>query len=429
MIKRMFNPVVAALLCGASCLAAGTGDFKYQRKLDGVSSQWHTVEVPDEMFSRVRPDLGDVRILGSGDAKEGKPAEVPYLVRTTSPREAITRVPFQLLNEASNDSGYYYTFEVPASQPVNQIDLDFARSNYDWKVNLEGSQDQKQWFNLLADYRILSIQNPSADYKFSRLIFPESKFRYYRLLVKSPVKPELVSSSVLTRQLTPGEYKTHPLKDVHRKEDTDGKISRITLELPGPVPVNQLKFKVADQFDYSRPCRIEYLSQTLETPKGKVEIFAPLVSGHIDSTSSPCVNFDDLVTRKLRIVLFNDDNQPLSLTGYEVNGPFTRLVGRFGDDSPYRLVYGSDKVASPVYDIARFSDKIPAVAPVLQVGDEVALIAPDSAGPKGLEHKAWLWVVIVGMVALLGYFSLSLFRKDSAAASSSGSNPESGNPQ
>ena len=44
-----------------------------------------------------------------------------------------------------------------------QIKLSFKQENFDWKVKLEGSNDNKVWFTVVTDYRILAIKNSNTD--------------------------------------------------------------------------------------------------------------------------------------------------------------------------------------------------------------------------------------------------------------------------
>ena len=96
-----------------------------------------------------------------------------------------------MLNTSYNDKGYYYTFEVPAKEPINQINLNFNQQNFDWKLKLEGSQKQQEWFTVIEDYRILSIKNKLTDFQFTNVSFPNSSYRFFRLVIASDIKPEL----------------------------------------------------------------------------------------------------------------------------------------------------------------------------------------------------------------------------------------------
>ena len=58
------------------------------------------------------------------------------------------------------------------------MNLKFSEKNYDWMLRLEGSHDQKEWFNIVEDYRILSIKNEQTNYSFGDVTFPNSNVTY-----------------------------------------------------------------------------------------------------------------------------------------------------------------------------------------------------------------------------------------------------------
>ena len=103
-----------------------------------------------------------------------------------SKREKVVRteVDFKLLNTTNNEQGYYFTMEVPTEEPVNELKLNFKQDNFDWLLSLEGSQNQQEWFRIVDDYRILSIKNPETNYQFTKVTFPNTKYRFFRFQIK-----------------------------------------------------------------------------------------------------------------------------------------------------------------------------------------------------------------------------------------------------
>ncbi len=83
-----------------------------------------------------------------------------------------------------------------AETPVNEIKVDFKQQNFDWRLNLEGSQNQNEWYSILDHYRILSIKNALTDFKFTTLSLPTAKYKYYRLHFNSEEKPDLAAATL-----------------------------------------------------------------------------------------------------------------------------------------------------------------------------------------------------------------------------------------
>src|SRR5690606_24349001 len=122
-------------------------DYGFKRELTGISEPWHRIVLPDDIFGKVAPSLHDIRIFGITENNDT--IEAPYLLRLATGQTSETQIAFKTLNVSRDDSGYYFTFEIPTTAPVNQIKLDFKQQDFDWKVRLEGSQDQNNWFTIV----------------------------------------------------------------------------------------------------------------------------------------------------------------------------------------------------------------------------------------------------------------------------------------
>ena len=177
--------------------------YNYKSQLNGINSQWHLLSIPDKVFQNVSEDLNDIRIFGI--TPEQDTIEAPYLLRRMKEKVSNKEVDFKVINRSKNDDGYFFTFEIKEAVPINQIVLNFTQRNFDWLATLEGSQDQKKWFTIKKDYRLVSIKNKFTDYKFSNITFADSKYRYFRVKIKSEVEPILNSYRVTLRKVVEGK--------------------------------------------------------------------------------------------------------------------------------------------------------------------------------------------------------------------------------
>ena len=184
------------------CSFGQTKQYSYKRELTGIKGEWNKIILPDDIFSKISSDFSDIRISGLNEKKEN--IEAAYFLQIASEHISIKEVVFDLINQSKNSDGYYFTFEIPAENSVNQIKLDFDQKNFDWKLNLEGSQNQQEWFSILEDYRRMSIKNTLANFEFTKVVFPNSKYRFYRLFIKSKIKPELLSAKILLNETNKG---------------------------------------------------------------------------------------------------------------------------------------------------------------------------------------------------------------------------------
>lgn len=399
-----------ALLLLTGC-AAAYGQFAYKRDITGISEQWHRLELPDALFGKVAADLADLRIYGV--TPKGDTLEAPYLLRRSTEQILEQAVDFQLINTTRNNRGWFFTFEIPAETAINQLKLVFDQTNFDWRVQLEGSPDQREWFTILADYRILSIRNGLTDFQFTKLAFPDVKYRFFRLRIPASEKPALLSANLAQYTVSNGAYKSYPAGQLTLENDKKNKETALETGLRLPVPVSRIRVHVHDTFDYYRPVSIQYISDSVKTEKGWTYNYTTLASGTLNSLEENSFPFNSTILQKLKIVVSNADNQPLQIDSVTVSGYIHELVARFTEPgATYFLAYGNPDAPMPQYDIGRFAETIPEQLTPLDLGDEQPLAAgtPKATAPL-FENKVWLWLLMGGIILLLGWFTLRMMQK------------------
>lgn len=383
--------------------------YSYSCELDGISDEWHKIVLPNEIFEKVNSNFSDIRIYGI--TTDSDTIEAPYLIRQAKDKVVNKEVAFKSLNVSYNDEGHFFTLEIPRSEAINKINLDFDQENFDWRIKLEGSQDQREWYTIIEDYRILSIKNKITDYQFTTLSFPSSKYRYFRLLVHSNEKPDLSKVSIAHYEIEKGEYRDYSFANTKITENKTAKQTEIEITLPLEVPVNQLQIDVGDDFDYYRPITIQYLNDSIHTEKGWKYNYRTLTSSVLSSIDGSEFNFDSKILSKLKVIIHNHDNQALSIDSVIVSGYVHEIVARFTEPAKYSLTYGRPDATKPNYDIDRFANKIP---------EELSLLAlsPEKSIKKSLHNekqplfksKIWLWVIMGFIILVLGGFSLRMMR-------------------
>lgn len=384
--------------------------YDYQRELKGITEQWHKVVVPNDVFGKVSPNLSDIRIIGITANKDT--LEAPYLLRRTTEKVSNKDISCKIINTAHNEKGYYFTFEVQSVEAVNQIKLDFKQKNFDWRVKVEGSQNQEEWFTIIEDYRILAIKNELTNFRFTKISFPEAKYRFFRLHIPAKEKPELTVGKIAQYELTEGTFNTYPIERFKIKEDKKNKQTRIEIDLQSAVSVSHIKIDVKDNFDYYRPITIKCLTDSFKTEVGWKYNYKTLANGTLNSIEENEFKFNSTTVDKLLILIHNRDNAALAIDAVEVKGYVHELVARFTEPANYFMVYGYKNARKPQYDIVRFKDKIPEIMTTLRIGEEVAIEKTTVAPTEPLfKNKTWLWATMAVIILLLGWFSLRMLSK------------------
>ncbi|WP_293303880.1 DUF3999 family protein [Pedobacter sp. UBA5917] len=408
MLKLKIKLLTFFLICVATANAQ-TASFQFKRNITGVNTVWHKMVLPNDLYKKANAGFDDFRIFGIN----GKDTvEVPYLLKQRADQVTTHDVAFKQINQSSGADGYYYTFQSPENNTINQINLAFKQGNFDWKVKLEGSNDNLTWFSILKDYRILSIKNNATDYQFTKLSFPDAKYQYFRIAIKSPVQPDLSEAKISKTDTIKGTYQDVKYQSFDLKNDVSSKETVIDIVLTSPVPLSYLKLNAQRDFDFYRPFKIEYATDSFKTDKGIQYNYAVLYEGTISSLEKPEFSFSNTIAARLKITIQNNDNKPLRLSGLVLKGNIYEIIARF--DQPkgeYALYYGNEKATAPVYEIEKFESKIPINLTSVNIGEEQKNPSYHIKTEKPLfENKAWLWVLMALIIVLLGWFSFKMLR-------------------
>ncbi|MFH6767134.1 DUF3999 family protein [Gaetbulibacter aquiaggeris] len=383
--------------------------YSYQRALIGVQDPWHKLTLPDDIFEKVSPSLSDIRVYGI--TTKNDTVEASYVLKLNDEKVITDNVPFKILNTSHNEKGYYFTLEVPSKAPINNLQLAFKQFNFDWRINLEGSHDQKEWFSIVEDYRILSIKNAETFYEYTSLSFPNSSYRYFRILVKSAEKSELKSAKASYNTIKNGVFNDYTIKRMNIKDNKAEKRTEIDVELLRSVPVSFVKVYVNASFDYYRPITIQYISDSLKTPKGYLYNYRTLTDGTLTSIEKNEFKFNNTVVKKIKISIQNQDNQPLSINKVDVKGNVYDLDIRFNEPATYYLTYGNALAYKPYYDLDHFIAKTPDTITSINLGEEEAISkTPKETTSPLFENKLWLWLIIIVIIVLLGGFTLKMIQ-------------------
>lgn len=411
MMKPITKLLSILLLLNCSFTFGQIEQYNFKRELKGVSEQWHKIILPDEVFGKTSNDLTDIRIFGI--TADNDTIETPYLLQLATESVSNKNILFKTLNVSQNDKGYYFTFEIPTIEAINQIKLDFKQNNFDWQVKLEGSHNQNDWFTVIDNYRILSIKNELTDFQFTKLSFPNSKYRLFRLHIYSKEKPDLTVANVSQQEISEATYRNYPFKNIEKKENKDNKQTEIDIEFNMSVPISFLNLDIKDSFDYYRPITIKYLTDSTKTEKGWKYNYRTLTSGTLNSIEKNEFKFSSTTVKRLKIYIDNQANQPLTIDTIKVKGYVHTLLVRFTEHASYFLTYGNYKAVIPHYDIERFTDKVPVTLSALELGDELTIEKEKVSETNPLfKNKTWLWTIMSLIILVLGWFSIKMMRKE-----------------
>lgn len=411
-MKNWIKYIVLSFLIGFSTTGFSQEGFLYKRKIEFKKDtvKWNSIEIPDVMYDKLKSDLSDIRVFGF---KDNDTIEIRYTIHKNPDFKLDTKKDLKIINQSISDNRNYFTVQ-SSNQIINQLGLKFSNKNFDWKVNLEGSHNQNQWFTILEDYRILAIHNSETNYRFEDLFFNDSKYKYYRISVNSQEQPNL--ESVYSNQSQSKDslaFRTVTIDKLSTKTDKKNKITTIEFSLKNPLPIYSISVNPINLIDYNRAVIVEYLQDSTKTEKGIIKHYSNFSSGILSSKYNKefALSGKDLkFIKEFKITIDNKDNQPLEIHSVVLKTlSFNILFSANDYDCDYYLYYGNKESHKPLYDVYYFNNEETNNA---TLSNEIAISQKEEIVQKPLfENKLWLWGIMLFLIVILGYFSLKMISK------------------
>jgi|10_taG_2_1085330.scaffolds.fasta_scaffold06155_3 hypothetical protein len=389
-------------------LYAQIENHNYKRKLSPPSNLWHQVVLPEAIFSSINTNFSDLRIIGFNATNDT--SEVAFIVSIPSNEYTYKEISFKLINASNNKNGYFWTFKTPIDKIINEINLSFENKNFDWNIHLEGSNNQNEWFTIHEKYRVLSIHNNEIDFNYTNIKFPKSNYNYYRISVNSNEVPVLKKATLSLQTIEKIALHQCAIKKMAQKNNNT--TTEIDIELHNKYPINELSLTVADTLDYYRPIIIKQLKDSVQTEKGWIYNYITLTSSIMSSTEANEFHFNPTSLNKLKIIIYNNNNTPLTIDTVTTKGFVYKLIARFSDlSSEYFLYYGNKSSTTPSYDIINFKDKIPTGITQLKLSEEEKIIHEKEQEAQPLfSNNGWLWSIIIILILFLSWASLKMLK-------------------
>lgn len=386
-------------------------DYEYRAKIKDASIGWNSINIPIDFFSYTANNLHDIRIFHR-NPETGEEIEQPYIFDIqTAETKFVSQSP-KIINQTSQNDIFSYTFELTNKMTVNNITLNFKNQNFDWKIKLEGSMNLNSWATIVDDYRITSFRRDGTAFKLTDLTIPESKFNFYKISFQAEKQPILESVGIIKKEITVPNYRIYNGENTNRIEDKKSKTSIIEVDLGRKKPIDQLEFTTDYSNDFYRLFKVEGLIDSFATEKGWKYNYKHLYSGTINSFNEDVFKFKSQIVSKLKITVYNYDDQPIPLFKFIPKGPNYRLITKLDETENLFLVYGNELSTIPKYDITYFDAKIP--EKLTEAVWEDPLYYPKSKEDSvfNFKNKWWLWGIMILVIFILGSFTIKMLKEN-----------------
>lgn len=173
-------------------------------------------------------------------------------------------------------------------------------------------------------------------------------------------------------------------------------------------------FAQSSNDNYYRDFKLEYLTDSVLVNNKWIYNYVPLTSEQIiSSIQSNEYLLPGKIVKRLRLTIFNNDNEPLKITQIQTKICKKILLAKFKNQTKYSVFYGKSQINEPNYDLLKFADNIPSEIPNYQLANEEAQFfeSTNQESPKIDFSKWWLWIVMLLISLALGFGAYKMLKE------------------
>ena len=453
---KRFITIAATLALAAVTFAQGTGVLRYWKDVDrapGKDEEILSFSLDSDLYAATRDGMPDLRIFDNDGTA------VPYLIETQlQDREEKVRQEFstEIVHLRPDGNALEIHLRLTEKSPAaDGLIVSTPLRNYERKVRVAGSQDGTNWTPVNAEGLIFDYSQ-HMDISSRNIALPKNSFRQFKVTIsditdelESPFKslsktfreakeekrvelttierrPFRIDQIKIWHESPVQEAKTvsRSLSRFEAVEDAIKKTTVITV-WTGREPINRLNLETANR-NFSRQVTIEVPSS--KAPAGaagkksrseggaeETSTWHAIGSGTIENINfrdqvrkSEGISFPERREESFRIIIQNEDNPPLTISGVKAQGNLQRAVFLAQPGKTYRVFYGSGTLEQPHYEAAKVLDTLRKTNTPVLVGLGAQKTNDDfqegPGKPNGILNN-WLFLggAITAMVAVLAW--------------------------
>lgn len=377
-------------------------------------SAFYSIALPPAVTSLATTSLANVRIVNE------KNQEVPYISRqedVLSSRSSFEGYEFKTVREKNRCSRL--TLVNKDRDTINNLLLRVRNAEVVKYGTLRGSDDEKTWYALKNRFLLGQFDSQSDVAQLSVLDFPRSNYLYFQLtLDDSTSAPISVLEMGRNRvDVTWGTYVAVP-GITFTQTDSSDRHTWVRLQIAGSDSssgqyIDRLTFDVEGPAFYFRDAEL-LEKYSWYSNKKRYSSWQAMSRSSIVSRQQATVQVGTK-SRELILKIDNGDNPPLKITGVHGFQLKRSLVTWLEPGHQYRVAVGGDTLQLPQYDLAHFSESIPAQPEALSVG-ALTFHRPDvKASTTIFTNRMVIWVAIIGVIVLLGFMTAKMLREKKVA--------------
>lgn len=419
--------VILVILLVAPSVEAdfAVGDWKFVKAIElppeTVADKPVELLVDSDVFVNANIGLSDMRII------DDLGTETPYLLEPLRGRVARSVYGVQVFDRGYVSSDYSHLTADIGDDTVshNQLILTSPSISEFWRdVDIEASSDNQNWSSI-GTTKIYRVVKSGSPIESLTLDYPVSTARYLRIKIADDGSGDLQMGGATGHydsSVPPTIVQSQKIP-ISQFEDAVNKTSTIDFDRGRAGTVFHSVELESNSTNFNRDVTVQ-LSNDRERWRsaGRTEIYSYTVG--INPVNRLRVSLPESTERYIRIVVFNQDNPAITISGAVFSGFEKRLVFLADPARAYSLYYGKNASSSPIYDIGQVlsgtsTDDLPraSAGSHLDNPDYVAPAPSPVPVEPFTERLPWLIPLIVGLAAAaIGFLLLSILRKARALA-------------
>ncbi|MFC4162212.1 hypothetical protein ACFOWU_01000 [Epilithonimonas zeae] len=379
----------------------------YQGKINKVSENGlHQILLTPEVRSASQNNIDFLRIFDS------KNNEVPYVFYE---------------GKSSNSSSKNFTIISKSAVPnvatsiiisnenalnIDHLTLKIANTDVEKKYNISGSNDQKEWFGLVINQKVIGLNDAGENFVERDFTFPLNNYKFLKFdFIDKNSLPINILEASLEENHSINQSKTE-LQNFTQKIETNKKLkqTRITITFPNSQVIDGISFEISSPSYYLRDARI-LINKTRVYKKSTENYVENISAFQLNSKSKNRFDVQSFFAKEFIIEIDNQDNPALEIKKTNLFQSPVSILTDLKPNENYTLKIDSTWSA-PQYDLANSGIDFNQNYPVTTISNLEKL---EQAKSKEAEKNFWqtplfMWICIVLAVAIIGYFAVGLVK-------------------
>ncbi len=361
-----------------------------------TATGFYSIPVNPQLSSNATLSFSDVRVADNDNNF------VPYII--TSQKPSFTTSNYNKLpvikNELTDSGKSELIIQNRVNQKIASVALLIRNAAVNRYATISGSDDMKKWFTIDENINLENITGNDTDRYVQTIDFPVSSYRYFKIVIDNKKNNPLniiEAGSYSNVKHTADAYIANPAPAFIQTDGAD-KYSYIIVHQNAAYHIDKINLQIESPKFFERDI---YTINSFGISQFKIS------SNNVLNISPAAFNDKDWSIR-----IYNGDNPPLKIKAITLQQESKNIVTYLQAGKTYHLLMHDSTVATPVYDLQKFEDSIPAVIPRLKI-TSFKDISGNNATVKShfAISSTWLWILILAILAALGFITYKLMNE------------------